>query len=48
MSAFSGRPSFSKWEIDLEKRRIALIDQLLADNGAMMINDLFRLVRTTD
>uniref|UniRef100_A0A914V8K9 Uncharacterized protein n=1 Tax=Plectus sambesii TaxID=2011161 RepID=A0A914V8K9_9BILA len=48
MSAFSGRPSFSKGEIDLERRRIALIDQLLAENGAMMIDDLFGFVQKTN
>uniref|UniRef100_A0A914WSK2 Uncharacterized protein n=1 Tax=Plectus sambesii TaxID=2011161 RepID=A0A914WSK2_9BILA len=48
MSALSDRPSFSKGEIDLERRRIALIDKLLAENGAMKIDALFRIVRTND
>uniref|UniRef100_A0A914WX02 RGS domain-containing protein n=1 Tax=Plectus sambesii TaxID=2011161 RepID=A0A914WX02_9BILA len=48
MSALSDRPSFSKGEIDLERRRIALIDKLLAENGAMKIDALFRIIRTND
>ena len=41
-------PSFSEAEIDLEERRIVLLDQLLAENGALGIEDLFDVVRKKD
>ena len=42
------RPSFSEAEIDLERRRIAVIDQLLAERGALMADHLFGLVKIVD
>ena len=42
MTSSYEQPSFIKEVIDLERRRIALVDQLLADNGALMLDDLFQ------
>lgn len=48
MNKLYERPTFSEAEIDLERRRIALIDQVLAEKGALMLGDLFEIVQQAD
>lgn len=48
MDNISERPNFNDEQIETELNKVVLLDQILADNGALTLNQLNDMVHRTD